>query len=108
MNTRKFGKTNNFYIIYNPCIYIIWICPICFKTKLKGTLCNKSNKRFGLIGKGEEIALYTLDIEQGSSGSAVFSKKTKKLCGNINATMKKTNLTLGITNNGIKKFIKVK
>ena len=58
------------------------------------------------MGKGEEIALYTLDIEQGSSGSAVFSKKTRKVCGNINATMKKTNLTIGITSNGIKEFIR--
>ena len=64
------------------------------------------NKRFGLMGKGEDIALYTLDIEQGSSGSAVFSKKTKKVCGNINATMKKTNLTIGIASNGIKEFIR--
>jgi len=67
-----------------------------------GTVINKS---FGLMGKEEEIALYTLDIEQGSSGSAVFSKTTKNLCGNINATMKKTNLTIGITTRGIKSFI---
>jgi len=67
-----------------------------------GTVRNKS---FGLMGKKEEIALYTLDIEQGASGSAVFSKTTKNLCGNINATMKKTNLTIGITAKGIKSFI---
>lgn len=63
------------------------------------------NTKFGLVGKNEEIALYTLDIEQGSSGSAVFSKKTKRICGNINATMKKANLSIGITAKGIRSFI---
>jgi len=68
-----------------------------------GTL---KNKRFSLFGKNEEVGLYTLDIDQGSSGSAVFSKKTKKLCGNINATMKKSNLSIGSTNNAILEFIR--
>ena len=64
-----------------------------------------TNKRFSLFGKNEEVGLYTLDIDQGSSGSAVFSKKTKRLCGNINATMKKTSLSIGSTNNAIIEFV---
>ena len=68
-----------------------------------GDLINK--KRFGLYGDNEEISLYTLDITNGSSGSAVFSKKTKKLCGNISATMKKSGLSIGSTNNSIKEFV---
>lgn len=63
------------------------------------------SKEFGLMGLGEEIAIYTLDIKQGSSGSAVFSKKTKKLCGNVNAIMQKSKLAIGITTMGIKEFI---
>ena len=64
------------------------------------------NKRFSLFGRNEEVSLYTLDIDQGSSGSGVFSKKTKRLCGNINATMKKTDLSIGSTNNAIIEFVK--
>ena len=64
------------------------------------------NKRFELFGKNEEVSLYTLDIDQGASGSGVFSKKTKKLCGNINATMKNSNLSIGSSNNAILEFIK--
>ena len=64
------------------------------------------NKRFVLFGENEEVSLYTLDIDQGSSGSGVFSKKTKKLCGNINATMKNSNLSIGSSNNAILEFIK--
>lgn len=63
------------------------------------------NKRFSLFGKNEEVSLYTLDIDQGSSGSGVFSKKTKQLCGNINAIMKNSNLSIGSTNNSIIKFV---
>ena len=64
------------------------------------------NKRFVLFGKNEEVSLYTLNIDQGSSGSGVFSKKTKKLCGNINAKMNNSNLSIGSSNNAILEFIK--
>ena len=64
------------------------------------------NKRFVLFGKNEEVSLYTLDIDEGASGSGVFSKKTKKLCGNINAIMKNSNLSIGCSNNAILEFIK--
>ena len=63
------------------------------------------NKRFSLYGKNEEVSLYTLDITSGSSGSGVFSKETKKLCGNINATMKTSGISIGSTNNSILEFV---
>jgi hypothetical protein len=63
------------------------------------------NHKFSIYGEKEEVALYTIDIEKGASGSGVFSKKTKKLCGTISASMKASGTSIGNTNNSVKEFI---
>lgn len=63
------------------------------------------NSKFKVYEKGVEVSLYSIDISEGSSGSAVFSKKTKKLCGNINASIRKAKLSLGSSSNTIKEFL---
>lgn len=64
----------------------------------------KSNK-FKVFNEKAEISIYTININQGSSGSAVFSKKTNKICGIIAASMEGAKVSLGSSNNGIKEFI---
>tara|TARA_B100000212_G_C27375883_1_gene534689 strand:- start:1235 stop:2134 length:900 start_codon:yes stop_codon:yes gene_type:complete len=63
------------------------------------------NKRFRVFSEKAEISIYTIDISQGSSGSAVFSAKTKEICGIIAASLKGAKVSLGSSNNDIKKFI---
>jgi hypothetical protein len=63
------------------------------------------NSKFKVYEKGVEVSLYSIDISEGSSGSAVFSKKTNKLCGNINASLRKAKLSLGSSSDTIKEFL---
>ena len=64
-----------------------------------------NNERFKVYNKGAEVSLYSIDISEGSSGSGVFSSKTKKLCGNINASIRKSKLSIGSSSSSIKNFI---
>ncbi len=63
------------------------------------------NKNFKVFNEKAEISIYTININQGSSGSAVFSKKTNKICGIIAASMEGAKVSLGSSNNSIKEFI---
>ena len=63
------------------------------------------NKNFKVFNEKAEISIYTINISQGSSGSAVFSKKTNKVCGIIAASMEGAKVSLGSSNNDIKQFI---
>tara|TARA_B100001121_G_scaffold130925_1_gene114831 strand:- start:6901 stop:7788 length:888 start_codon:yes stop_codon:yes gene_type:complete len=64
------------------------------------------SKKFKVFKEEAEVSLYTINISQGSSGSAVFSKKTRKVCGMIAASMEGAKLSLGSSSNDMKNFIK--
>ena len=63
------------------------------------------SKKFKVFKEEAEVSLYTININQGSSGSAVFSKNTRKVCGMIAASMEAAKLSLGSSSNDIKKFL---
>lgn len=50
------------------------------------------------------VSVYTLQIQQGASGSIVFNSNGK-VCGNINFTSKSSDISFGATNKQLFKFI---
>jgi len=51
------------------------------------------------------INSYSLNIQQGASGSLVFNKKGN-ICGNINLASKNADISFGATNKALNEFIK--